>query len=313
MIKVAIANMKGGVGKSTTAMMLADTLALHHEKRVLVVDCDPQANCSQMLMSFPGLHSANAARKTITAWLESINGHTVDGSPLRGKTNASATYHADISDLSNFNQTLLNRHPSKGSVSIWPSTPDLRFAEMMFDHLFFIAGDKSSPRIRMFDFLREAINDLSSAADIVIFDCPPGFSTIAQAALLSSDIVISPLNVDRVSLWSLKTFWNQGLDDTLDGVASASRYALLTMVRNTSGAQSERMLIRQQISSVANGGRLNTEIPLSVQALRFVHRAALDSTRSFNGKYGGLRSNVEALGNEVRKLLYESDQENANA
>ena len=42
-IVVAIANPKGGVGKSLTTMMLADGLALTYGARILVIDADPQA------------------------------------------------------------------------------------------------------------------------------------------------------------------------------------------------------------------------------------------------------------------------------
>src|SRR5713101_7972374 len=44
-------NLKGGVGKTTTAVAVAEVLAQEHRKHVLVVDLDPQTNATVTLIS----------------------------------------------------------------------------------------------------------------------------------------------------------------------------------------------------------------------------------------------------------------------
>lgn len=104
---LAFVNQKGGTGKTTTAQNLAMALALHHGKRVLGVDLDPQGNFGQGVYSGPA-----SALKTADSLLMAPNRVNVDEYIIPVRSGLDLIHNAFHKDLHE-------------AVDRLPMTPDL--------------------------------------------------------------------------------------------------------------------------------------------------------------------------------------------
>ena len=77
---IAVMNTKGGVGKSTIVLALAETLSAYHGKNVLVIDSDAQASVSSMLMTVSNLYKLQSDGATIVDYLHAtvLKGETAE-------------------------------------------------------------------------------------------------------------------------------------------------------------------------------------------------------------------------------------------
>ena len=65
-------NAKGGVGKSTLVLTLAETLSACHGKRVLVIDSDAHASISNMLMRPDWVQAFQAQGRSIVDYFIAV-------------------------------------------------------------------------------------------------------------------------------------------------------------------------------------------------------------------------------------------------
>ncbi len=93
-VRIAVANVRGGVGKSTTTMMLAEGLALRG-LRVLVIDLDPQSMVSELLLGFVGLRNAIDDGRTIARVLHRL------AAGQQPELESCTTWASDLAELRN--------------------------------------------------------------------------------------------------------------------------------------------------------------------------------------------------------------------
>lgn len=166
---IAIANFKGGTGKTVTACNLAALLA-REGKGVLLIDADPQHNASCFFLDeAPDIGLYDVLTGTGEAcWVDNV----CDAS----------TYYDDTS----------------GTV-IKVLAADMRLLQLDLASMMGGETDAGSGAAekRLFDFL-SAVRE-HGETDFVIIDCPPSFTAASVAAFVCCDEVILPTRVDAFS------------------------------------------------------------------------------------------------------------------
>lgn len=183
---IAVSNRRGGVGKTTTTMMLGYGLSVLGFQKVLVVDLDAQASTSITMM---GHERWSLARR---------DGHTIGDVLVE-------MYGKDKVDI----RSAIARQV--GDVHIMPGRrrPDLDLLPCTFEldnreREILLMGAGAGPTVgQVFAGLRqrvaEILRSLDGHYDVVLMDCPPGLSNVAWGALKAADFVLVPYIPDATA------------------------------------------------------------------------------------------------------------------
>jgi chromosome partitioning protein len=163
MITIAIANQKGGVGKTTITRELSACCALRGYQ-TLVVDCDPQGNLTSSWVD-ADVYEATLSHVLIEP--ESATGIKVEPLPLD-----EAIVESPVDNL-----------------DLVPADIRLARFEMQPDYL--------THR------LRNQLKEHGTSYDLVFIDCPPQLGKLLTAALYSADYVLVPCAADAMGLQGL--------------------------------------------------------------------------------------------------------------
>ncbi len=182
---MAVANRKGGVGKSTIAVMLAHAFSVWGGKRVLILDLDSQCNSSMILLGGEGWVAARGARKTVADYFSE---------QFEGSSRMPADYLIDgVGDV-------LGPDGQPPSLSLLPGS--LLLDDIQGDLFLAYASKREQPDMGkgLRGWLESLMRRFETDFDVVILDCAPGLSFAALAALYTADKVIVPFRPDYVSL-----------------------------------------------------------------------------------------------------------------
>lgn len=160
---LTLANQKGGVGKTTTAINLATALAAIGE-RVLIVDLDPQGNAST------GLGITRVGR-------------------------AVSSYDLLVGEARVAEAAVVTSVPN---VAVVPSTMDLLGVELTISQQADRAFRLRDAFRQMGDF---RINGQS--VSYVLIDCPPSLNLLTVNALVAADAVVVPMQCEFFALEGL--------------------------------------------------------------------------------------------------------------
>lgn len=168
---ISLLNMKGGVGKTTVAVNLASYLARDHQKKVLLVDLDPQTNASLSIMPE-------------AAWSQWCRDHgsMADVFEIDAKRRHDKD-HAKLRDC-----IVHGVLPEIPTLDLIPSHLQLTFLDLD------LAARPGRERI----FSRK-LEKVREEYDFILCDCPPNLQTATQNALYASDWYLVPMQPDYLS------------------------------------------------------------------------------------------------------------------
>src|SRR5258708_4629093 len=167
---ISLIQMKGGVGKTTCTVNLASYLAREHQKRVLLVDFDPQINATLSLISEERWKSWEKEHGTMADVLE------VEHKPK----GADAVKFRDC--------IMTDVNPELPGLHLIPSHLKLTFLDLD------LAARPGRERI----FARK-LEKILPSYDLILCDCPPNLMTATQNALYASDWYLVPMQPDFLS------------------------------------------------------------------------------------------------------------------
>lgn len=282
---ISVVNRKGGVGKTTLSIAIADAFVTEEKASVAVVDLDPQASATRTVLHDDLFLQLTENNSNLVALVKDI-------------------LHTKLlpESLSDYRQGMRHpfRHDSDVDFAIYPNNDS--FWEVEAAEI-----EKGGGSRNLTEQLYYLIGK-TEGHDYVIVDCPPGESASSLAALRASDLVLCPVTTDKMSLWGkdllFKYIEKHDLDNTTKFVASK------VSLRTKAGIEAFKELQHAEDMLLIEGGKIGAggtpniaRFTETADVNNRITKTSVGSLKNIYGKKGAeeLRSIVKAIRREVDK------------
>lgn len=171
-VTITVANFKGGVAKTTTAVTLAQGLAMRGH-RVLVLDLDPQGSATTLFGVLPDAE-------------------------VDAEHTAMQLFSGEQQDL-----TYAIRK------TYWPGIDLVCAAPLLFGAEFALpARQTQDPGFEFWKVLDRGLDSVRETHDVIVIDTPPALSYVTINALMAADGVLMPLPPSALDFASSAQFWD---------------------------------------------------------------------------------------------------------
>ncbi len=181
---ISVVNMKGGVGKTTTTVMLGEFLAGEFGERVLLIDMDPQSSLSITMLGPEQYRLINEAGRTLSSLIEDA-------------------IHPDAEPRFNMSRTIAHNASTVkklSGVDLLPSSLDAIPQQRHLSQMYLA----KRTRQKAWEILRDGVEPILDDYTYVLIDCPPSVDLMTMNALVASHAYVIPTLPDVLSTYGVK-------------------------------------------------------------------------------------------------------------
>jgi chromosome partitioning protein len=221
-------NFKGGTGKTTVAIAIAEGICHLLRKRVLIVDCDFQCSASISLLGRRTLNDLIVRDATLDCEVQRL---VEQKTPMRLSAAAMKTRYCveEAAEL----------------LYLLPASPNMPRRERQILSAYLDGADIHSAYEKASTRIAELLRTLLHDFDFVIVDCPPGLTLFSEGAIKAADGLIIPTLPNEISFAAIdhlrteiaRTRVDRSLEELLIGT-------IISKLRQRNGGEHHKQQVR---------------------------------------------------------------------